>query len=148
MIKTKKWTPSVKRISISLLAVSLIFALSSCATRTAFLSSQVVPAAKGHVKVRKDHNNNYLIKLKIANLAGSLQLSPPKKAYIVWLVADNQSIYNIGQIQSSSSLLSKKLKASFETVSSFKPVRIFITAEDDESIKIPYSKVVLTTADI
>ena len=55
---------------ISLLKESIIFiaaaiilvAFSSCATRKAtFLSSAVVPAAEGTVKVKKDNNKNYTI---------------------------------------------------------------------------------------
>ncbi len=51
----------------------------------------------------------------------------------------------MGQINSSTGFLSSKLKASFETVSSFKPTRVFITAEDDGNIQIPGMYVVLTT---
>ncbi len=54
-------------------------------------------------------------------------------------------VKNIGQIESGSRLMSKKLKASFETVSSFAPVQIFITTEDDASAQHPGSQVVLST---
>jgi hypothetical protein len=37
------------------------------------------------------------------------------------------------------------LKASFETVSSTKPTKIFLTAEDDASIQYPGSQVVIST---
>lgn len=53
---------------------------------------------------------------------------------------------NIGQITSSSSFLSSKLKASFETVSASKPERIFFTAEDDGNIQYPSGANVLSTA--
>jgi hypothetical protein len=52
---------------------------------------------------------------------------------------------NIGKINSSSSLLSSKLKASFETVSSSKPSKIFITAENDATIQYPGNQIVLST---
>jgi hypothetical protein len=146
-MKTQKWTSAIKGISLSLLALSLVFALSSCSTKAAFLSSQVVPAAKGNVKVKKDGNNNYAIKLQISNLAESSQLTPPKKAYVIWLVSDDQRVHNIGQIDSSTGFMSNKLKAGFETVSSFKPTRIFLTAENDQNINYPQSEVVLTTSD-
>ncbi|MBS4061112.1 MAG: hypothetical protein KG029_11995 [Bacteroidetes bacterium] len=146
-MKTKEWIKNLKNIGIICSVAALIFAMSSCATRANFLSSSVVPAAKGAVKVTQDKNNNYKISLSISNLAESTQLSPPKSAYVVWLVSDNKSTKNIGQIVSGTGFMSKKLKASFETITSFKPSKIFITAEDDASVQYPYSPVVLTTSD-
>jgi len=37
------------------------------------------------------------------------------------------------------------LKADFKTVSSFTPVKIFITAEDDANVQMPASEIILTT---
>lgn len=146
-MKTKKWFVYLKSIGLIFSAAALIFAMSSCATRANFLSSSVVPAAKGSVKVTKDNNNNYKISLTISNLAESTQLTPPKAAYVVWLVSDNKSAKNIGQIVSGTGFMSKKLKASFETITSFKPTKIFLTAENDPSVQYSNSQVVLTTSD-
>lgn len=146
-MKTKKWFVYLKNIGLICSAVTLIFAISSCATKADFLSSSVVPAAKGSVKVTKDKNNNYSIKLSITNLAESTQLTPPKSAYVVWLVSDNTSAKNIGQVVSGTGFMSKKLKASFETITSFKPTKIFLTAENDPSVQYSNSQVVLTTND-
>jgi hypothetical protein len=146
-MKTQKLVTIFKGLSLSIVAAMLVIMLGSCATKAVFLSSAVVPAAKGDVKVKKDGNNNYSVKLQISNLAESSQLTPPKKAYIVWLVGTDQRIHNIGLINSSSGFWSKNLKASFETVSSFKPTRIFLTAENEENVNYPRSEVVLTTAD-
>ena len=63
----------------------------------------------------------------------------------MWIVTDRDVTKNIGQIESSTKILSTKLKASFETVSSFKPIQIFITTEDDASVQSPGAQVVLTT---
>ena len=52
---------------------------------------------------------------------------------------------NIGQLNSSKSFLSKNLKASLKTVSSFNPVKIFITAENDPGVQYPGYQVVLST---
>jgi len=41
--------------------------------------------------------------------------------------------------------MSKQLKGSFKTVSSDKPVQIFITAEDDAGIQYPGTEVILST---
>ena len=123
----------------------LIFILSSCARKISFQSSSVVPAARGDVKVKKDDKNNYHIQVSLANLAEVERLQPPAKTYVVWMDTDQQANKNIGKINSSTGFLSKRLKASFETVSSVKPVKIFITAEQDAAIQYPGSQVVLTT---
>lgn len=52
---------------------------------------------------------------------------------------------NIGEINSSTGFMSSALKASFHTVSVFKPVKIFITAEDDANLQRPVGELVLTT---
>ena len=130
---------------LGILAFSFLIGLSSCASKYAFQTSSVVPAARGDVKVKKDGNDNYLIKVDIANLAEVKRLEPAKNAYVVWLVGADEAAKNIGQINSSSPMLSSKLKASFQTVSSTKPHRIFITAEDDAATAYPGSTVILST---
>ncbi len=127
------------------IASLLLLAGTSCARKINFMTSTIVPAAEGKVKVKKDDNNNYSIKINIENLAEPQRLVPGRKTYVVWMSTENNSIKNIGQINSSSGLFSSKLKASFETVSSFKPRKIFITAEDDAAIPYPGMQVVLST---
>ncbi|MDA3930485.1 MAG: hypothetical protein PF541_16165 [Prolixibacteraceae bacterium] len=60
-------------------------------------------------------------------------------------MTDDNITKNVGQIVSSTGSFSSKLKASFETVSSFSPNKIFITAENEADVQYPYSEVVLTT---
>ncbi len=126
-------------------AVTGFILLSSCAKKANFLNSTVVPAAKGTVKIKKDKNKNYVIKVQIVNLAEPSRLQPPKANYVVWMVSDNLNPKNIGQIKSSSNFMSSKLTAYFETVSSVKPTKIFITAEDDANIQYSLSQIILTT---
>lgn len=130
---------------IAIVAVVIMFGFSSCATKAPFLSSSVVPAAEGSIKIKEDGNRNFVISVDISNLAESQRLTPPKSFYIVWMVTDNGITKNIGQIISSSKSISNRLKASFETVSSFKPTKIFITAENETEIQYPNSEVILTT---
>lgn len=146
-MKTKIGIQFMKKLGLVCTAALLVFALGSCTTKVDFLSSSVVPAAKGTVKIKTDGNNNYRIKVRISNLAKSTQLSPPKTAYVIWLVSDNKAIENIGQIVSEQTFMSKKLKANFETISSFKPSKIFLTAENDPGVQYPVSEVVMTTGD-
>ncbi|MCU7549284.1 hypothetical protein OCK74_09160 [Chitinophagaceae bacterium LB-8] len=129
-----------------LLAGSLMLLLNSCSRKLNFSSSVVVPAAEGSVKVKKDRNKNYSIKVSAINLAEPEKLLPPKSTYVVWIETERNGIKNIGQLKSSSGFLTKTLKATLNTVTSFKPNRFFITAEDEAKIQYPGGQVVLTTS--
>jgi hypothetical protein len=115
------------------------------AKKIVFLSSAVVPAARGYVKVKRDNNENYIIQVQISNLAEVNRLQPSKQVYVVWMITDREITRNIGQINSSITYLSTKLKASFKKVSSSKPIKIFITAEEGASTQTPNEQVVLST---
>jgi regulatory protein YycH of two-component signal transduction system YycFG len=78
-------------------------------------------------------------------MAEAGRLQPPKLTYIVWMVSDDASTMNMGQIKSSVTLLTKRLKASFETTTPYKPTQIFITAEDDPGYQLPGAQIILTT---
>jgi hypothetical protein len=106
----------------------------------------MVPGAEGEVKVKKDNNNNYHIEVNVVNLADSKKLTPSKNTYVVWIETNDKGSKNIGQIHSSSSMFSKAKKASITTVSPSKPIKVFITAEDDPNVETPGEQVVLTTA--
>jgi hypothetical protein len=133
-----------------LLALGIIVPLflQSCAKKYAFELSSIVPAAEGSVVVKKDKNKNYNIHLKVANLADPKRLSPPSDMYIVWMETDHSSSTNIGQLKTSSGMLSKALKSSLTTVSTFKPTAFFITAENNSDIQYPDGEVVLKTGQI
>lgn len=120
--------------------------MTACAQRIKFLSSAVVPAANGVVKVKTDSNKNYQIKILINNLAEPQRLTPPKEMYVVWMVTEDNQPQNIGKIEASTTFMSSKLKASFQSVSSVKPTKIFITAENDPTIQYSYSETILTTS--
>jgi hypothetical protein len=137
-----------RNIIVALVIVAMISVFSSCATKTVFLSSAIVPAAQGKITIKEDGNKNYKIKVQIVNLADSKRLTPPKNVYVVWILTDYNSSKNIGQIISSSGTMSTNMKATFETVSSFRPSKIFITAEDNADTQYPNSEVVLITDNI
>jgi len=136
---------STKQVFINAAIVISMCLLTSCTRKISFLTSPVVPAARGYVTIKKDKNKNNVIQLQITDLAEVQRLQPPRQTYVVWMVTGSDKEKNIGQINSSSSLLSKTLKASFETVSSIRPTKIFITAEDDGNIQFPSTQLVLST---
>ena len=133
------------RIYLCILTLMIISLFSSCARKINFSESSVVPAARGYVKIKKDNNNNYAFKIQISDLAEVSRLQPPRRSYVLWMVTSEGKTKNLGRLKSSTELLSKKLEASFETVSSFKPTQIFITAEDDENVQFPGTQVILST---
>ncbi|TDE18126.1 hypothetical protein [Dyadobacter psychrotolerans] len=138
------------RLSIVAKNVFLVFAflvLQSCdSQKYNFAISQVVPAAEGSVEVRQDDNNNYEIDLEVTRLAGPERLSPAKKLYIVWVQTEKNGDKNIGQLKTASGFLSKTLKSSLKTVTSFKPTGFLISAENDAGVLHPGEQVVLRTA--
>lgn len=144
-MKTTKFNFFSKNFLLGASAILLLFSVTSCAKKIVFQNSTVVPAARGQVTVNKDNNKNYVVKIKINGLAEVNRLEPSRNAYVVWMETEESQVKNIGRIKSDSKFLSSKLKADFETVTAFKPVKIFITAEDNPDAKYPGYQLVLET---
>jgi hypothetical protein len=137
------------RLTLSFILFSFFILLfESCARKISFMTSSVVPAAEGTVKLKKDNNNNYNVSLEVMRLAEPERLQPPKDNYVVWMNTEQNGTQNIGKLETSSGLLSKTLKSSLETVTPFKPSDFFITAEDDAVVQYPSGQVVLRTKSI
>lgn len=140
-MRTLKFTIDLKNIALIVTLFLLLLSIVSCAKKITFLTSAVVPAARGEVAFKKDKNNNFHIQMELSYLAEPGRLQPPKQTYVVWMVpTDTDTPINLGQIVGTS-----KLKIKFETVSSSKPRKLFITAEDDASVQYPGNMVVLET---
>lgn len=144
-MKTSKTNHPSKIFFLTIIASITILSFSGCAIKAPFLNSTIVPGAEGKVKMKTDRNKNYVIQIEIYNLALPDRLDPPKKIYVVWMDDGINNIKNMGQIKSSAPFMSKALKASFKNISSFRPVKIFITAEYEANVQIPSSETVLTT---
>ena len=143
-MKTTRLNTLARIILSGFLATMIIVPFTVSAKKIPFLLSTVTPAATGYVKVKKDNNKNYQIKIHIRDLAGIEKIQPTKQTYVVWMVTDRDITKNIGRVASSTNI-SGNLTGYFETVSSFQPTKIFITAEVDESVQIPGDQIVLTT---
>ena len=139
-MKATRLIAPLKNMLWGIIAIVVAFSLGSCAQKVTFLTSSVVPAAQGYVKVKNDDNKNYVIQVHVSDLAGIERIQPSKQTYVVWMETDQGITKNIGRLN-----VSNNLKASFETVSSFQPTKIFITAEENESAQYPDAVVVLTT---
>jgi len=134
-----------KNLILGVFVIMLTASFTSCSKKVAFQTSTIVPAARGEVKITKDNNKNYVIYIKLENLAEVKRLESSKKAYVVWMETDDSMVKNIGQIKSDSKFLSSKLKATFETVTPMKPTKIFITAEKDPAVQYPDEQVIIST---
>jgi len=144
-MKTQKSNQTTKNFFSGILVITMMLLIASCATSESFLNSSVVPGAKGTVKVKTDNNQNYVIKVQIDDLAAVERLQTSKETYVVWMETERGNTENLGQLKSSTSFLSKRHTASLETISSFKPVRIFVTAENGLDIRYPDTVEILTT---
>jgi hypothetical protein len=144
-MKTKKLNNRVKNILIVIFILGMIVPITSCAQKIKFMNSSVVPAAQGYVKVKTDNNKNHHIKIEIRDLADVERLNTSKVSYVAWMETDQGRTENIGQLNSSSGFMSKQMKASLETVSSFMPTKIFVTAEEFVNAQYPGDRVILTT---
>ena len=125
-------------------AIIFVLIFTSCARKVSFLPSTTVPAATGTVKVDGDRNRNYSIKLSVTNLAEPERLTPPKDNYVVWVETEENRARNVGRLRSKKRLFSRAWRGELETVTSEKPVRIFITAEDQIAPQFP-GQIVLNT---
>jgi len=143
---TIKLNTLTNKVFLGAFALLILFSVTASAKKVKFLTSAIVPAARGYVKINRDKNLNYVIDINISNLAEVYRLEPSKLTYVVWLVTEDKITMNMGKINSTVGFFSKKLKATFETVTSLKPVKIFITAEDDPSRQYPGKEVALTTS--
>jgi hypothetical protein len=143
-IKVKLRRNLMHYYGIAIINIVLILSLNSCAQqeRVPFRTSSIVPAAEGRVTLKTDRNNNYIVEMEISNLADVQRLDPPRKIYVAWIETQSGVVRNLGQV-----ITSGNLNASLETVVPGKPARIFITAENDESVTYPGNMVVLTTED-
>jgi len=141
-MKTTTFNAKTRKIFLGFITVMimLMLPLSLQAKKIPFVQSSVAPAAEGYVLINTDHNNNNIIKIQIKYLAEIERLDPAMKTYVVWMVTDRETTKNIGRINSSNSL-----NVFFEAVSSFQPIKVFITAEVNENTQVPGEKIVLST---
>jgi len=147
-MKVNKPIANSKGTLVSILAMLLVVLFVSCTQKVSFLTSSVVPAARGTVKVDQDKNKNYVINIEVENLAESSRLTPPKKTYVVWVTSEKNMTKNVGQIDTSSKSFSNNLSTSFQSTSVAKPTKIFITAEDDAGVQYATGQIVLTTSSL
>lgn len=125
--------------------LSFVFAavlISACSSNIVFPTSEVVPAAEAVLKIDENKSNNYELQLEVQNLAEPERLTPPRRNYVVWMVTKKHGTINIGNLK-----VNRKNKAELETVTPYKPIRVFITAEDGDKVVLPSTQVVLDSGE-
>lgn len=144
-MKTEQLKGLTKSIFLGIFVIVMIIPFTSYAKKIEFLNSTIVPGAEGNVKVKKDKNKNYIIIVEVSDLAEVEKVQSSQTTYVVWMETGEGNAENLGQLKSTSGFLSKRLSASLETVSPYKPVKIFITTEKGTNVQYPGRQVVLTT---
>jgi hypothetical protein len=124
-------------ITVGIMSAGLIHA----AKKFPFTASSIVPAAKGSVEVGKDRNGNTEVELKVEHLANPTSLSPSQANYIVWLQEKGSGPENQGELK-----VNGKLQGSFRTVTPRKNFELFVTGENDGTVKMPSGPEVLRTS--
>lgn len=116
----------------NLVIIGVLALITSCSSTIKFPVSKQVPAADITAKTKKQDSPNYLVIITANNLAASDRLNPPKKIYVIWAVSESGITRNIGHFTQKNAETAT-FKASFP----YKPIEIFITAEDEEGLCEP-----------
>lgn len=119
---------TIKNLAI----IGVVALLTSCVSTVKFPVSNTVPGADITVTKSQDKNKNYVIVLTAKNLAEASRLNPPKNNYSVWIITDDGTTKNIGQLSNKNAQ-----KAVLKTVTPFDVKEIFITAEDQGNLTYP-----------
>jgi len=131
----------MKTINVIASVLFLLVAISSCTPKMNFVPSQIVPAATGEVRVKKDKNKNFVVDVNVRNLAEPKRLDPPRDTYVVWMESGRDAAKKLGQIRPAS----RNLRARLTTTETTQPDNVFITAEDNADVLYPGGQTVLTT---
>lgn len=116
----------------NLIIIAVVALMTSCASTAKFPVSSIVPGAEITAKKTQDKNDNYNIEVTARNLADPSRLNPPRKNYSVWMVEENGSTRNAGQLSSRGGK-----KTVLEISTPFNVKEIFITAEEQGNLNYP-----------
>lgn len=119
---------TIKHLAI----IGVVALMSACASTANFPVSSTVPAADITATKKHDKNKNFVIEVTAINLAEASRLNPPKNNYSVWIVVENGTTKNVGQ------LINKNAKkATLKITTPFNVKEIFITAEEQGNLNYP-----------
>ena len=119
---------TIKHLAI----IGVVALMSACASTANFPVSSTVPAADITATKKHDKNKNFVIEVTAINLAEASRLNPPKNNYSVWIVVENGTTKNVGQL-----INKNDKKATLKTTTPFNVKEIFITAEEQGNLNYP-----------
>ena len=128
----------VTKIGLMLTLVLAMFPCVLLARTSKLQSTPVVPGAAGEVKTSKDKNGNTKFSVQVKHLANPSALTPPKSIYVVWIQQPGVAPESQGVLK-----VNKNLEGKFETSTADKRFDLWITAENDATIKSPSGPEVL-----
>jgi hypothetical protein len=106
-------------------------------------NASIVPGAAGEVKTGKDKNGNTKFSVAVKHLADPKQLTPPKSVYIVWIQSKDGRPESQGMLK-----VNKNLEGKLESTTPNKLFDLWVTAEDDATIKSPSGPEVVRANDV
>ena len=124
----------------TLLILTSILILHSCASTAKFPISSIVPAADISAKKKTDSNKNITLEITAENLASPSRLNPAGKNYSIWIVTKDHGIKNAGQL-----IIKNAKKSNFKAVTPFDFNEVFITVENQGALKEPTGKEISRT---
>ncbi|MGJ3233572.1 hypothetical protein [Marivirga sp.] len=116
----------------NLAIIWILFIFTACADTIEFPVSDVTPAADITATIKKQGEPNYLVTIDANNLAAPGRLKNPKKLYVIWAVSESGIVRNVGHFKQENAE-----KATYKASFPYKPVEVFITAENKEGNCVP-----------
>ncbi len=123
---------------VFLITAFVLFCTLLLAKKISLTASSIVPAAQGIVDIGKDRNGNTELKVQVEHLARPDNLTPSESVYIVWFQDHESPAENQGELK-----VNNKLQGTFQTVTPHKTFDLFVTAEQDKTVKAPAGPEVL-----
>ena len=130
----------------TILAAIWVMVMSSCGGTADLLTASFIPATRAYVKVKQDRHDRYVIQVVLHHLIQQPEKQSARQTYVVWMVSECDGIYNLGALKVSSFLSPSAFKTTFRPGRYEKPVRIYITVEDDPDIIFPENGIVYSTS--
>ncbi|RPJ60939.1 MAG: hypothetical protein EHM23_08670 [Acidobacteria bacterium] len=130
----------MKRRVFTVAVFVLLWATAGCANKTPLVSTPVVPAAVGEVKLSTDDNNNTKVKVEVKYLAPPSALSPPRNAYVVWTWTGSGNPEKQGVLQ-----IGDNRKGEIEFITPAQNFDVIVTAEESADVRYPSSTIAMQT---
>lgn len=110
----------------------------SCKMTATFKDSSVLPNARGTADATHTKDDHFALVVRVEHLAGPEFLTPPKKVYVVWVETKRRGTTNVGVLT-----IDSNKTGTLSTTMAYKPLNVFITAENSAQAFLPEGQIVL-----